>query len=167
MDASLQKFWAVIVCLLSCIIKLSIKAVVKHNIKNVCVSHFIIAHSLKFAAERPFQSSLYPAITYLFKVNNRNIRKRFEICSKLTIKLLFSKHLIATGNITKKKKNYIFEYSILPRTHQRWTNVEASLIVNIHQRCFNVDVWLKMKIEPTYIYRRCFNIDKTTLKKCL
>ena len=37
------------------------------------------------------------------------------------------------------------------------------MIVNVHQRCFNVDIWLKMKVEPTYIYRRCFNVDKTTL----
>ena len=30
----------------------------------------------------------YPANIYLFKVNNRNTRKRCEICSKLTIKTL-------------------------------------------------------------------------------
>ena len=29
-----------------------------------------------------------PANNYLFKVNNRNIRKRCEICSKLTVKIL-------------------------------------------------------------------------------
>ena len=29
-----------------------------------------------------------PANSYLFKVNNRNIRKRCEICSKLTVKIL-------------------------------------------------------------------------------
>ena len=28
----------------------------------------------------------FPAINYLFKVNNRNARKSCEICSKLTIK---------------------------------------------------------------------------------
>ena len=27
-----------------------------------------------------------PVNIYLFKVNNRNIRERYEICSKLTIK---------------------------------------------------------------------------------
>ena len=31
-------------------------------------------------------SSIYLAIIYLFKANNRNTRKRCEICSKLTIK---------------------------------------------------------------------------------
>ena len=31
-------------------------------------------------------NQLSPANNYLFKVNNRNIRKRCEICSKLTIK---------------------------------------------------------------------------------
>ena len=52
------------------------------------------------------------------------------------------------------------------QTHQRWIDVETTLIVNIHQCCFNVGIWLKMKVEPTYIYRRCFNVDKTTLKQC-
>ena len=51
------------------------------------------------------------------------------------------------------------------QTHQRWINVETTLIVNVHQRCFNIDIWLKMKVEPTYVYRRCFNVDKTTLKQ--
>ena len=31
-------------------------------------------------------STRYPANIYLFKVNNRNNRKMFEICSKLTVK---------------------------------------------------------------------------------
>ena len=30
---------------------------------------------------------MYPAGNYMFKVNNRNTRKRCEICSKLTIKI--------------------------------------------------------------------------------
>ena len=30
--------------------------------------------------------SSFPANTYLLKVNNRNTRKRYEICSELTIK---------------------------------------------------------------------------------
>ena len=51
------------------------------------------------------------------------------------------------------------------QTHQRWIDIETTLIVNVQQRCFNVDFWLKMKVEPTYIYRRCFNVDKTTLKQ--
>ena len=50
-------------------------------------------------------------------------------------------------------------------TPSKHTNVETALIVNTHQPCFNVDIWLKMKVEPTYIYRRCFNVDKTTLKQ--
>ena len=33
------------------------------------------------------------------------------------------------------------------------------------ERCFNVQMWLKMKVEPTYAYRRCFKVDKTTLKE--
>ena len=50
------------------------------------------------------------------------------------------------------------------QTHQCWIHVEAKLIVKAHQRCFNVDNWLKMKVEPTYIYR-CLNVGKTTLQQ--
>ena len=32
--------------------------------------------------------------------------------------------------------------------------------VNFHQRGFNVDIWLKMKVEPMYIYWRCLNVGK-------
>ena len=53
----------------------------------------------------------------------------------------------------------------------RWqNNVEST---SIELRRFNVDeptlfrgwIWLKMRIEPMYLYRRCFNVDKTTLKQ--
>ena len=27
------------------------------------------------------------------------------------------------------------------------------------QRCFDVDVWLKMKVEPTYVLHHCFNAE--------
>ena len=29
--------------------------------------------------------------------------------------------------------------------------------VNVHERFFNVDIWLKLKVKPTYVYRRSFN----------
>ena len=48
--------------------------------------------------------------------------------------------------------------------HQRWINIETTLIVNAHRRCF-VDIWLKMKVELTYIFRRCFHVEKITLKQ--
>ena len=64
--------------------------------------------------------------------------------------------------------NYFsFKVKTTKQTHQCWIKVETTLIVNVHQRCFNFDIWLKMNIEPTYIYRRCFNVGKTTLKQRL
>ena len=39
----------------------------------------------------------YPAGIYLFKVNNRNIRTRCEICSKLTIKTPGRRHWLRSG----------------------------------------------------------------------
>ena len=40
---------------------------------------------------------LYSASIYLFKVNNRNNRRRFEICSKLTIKTQERRQLRRSG----------------------------------------------------------------------
>ena len=40
------------------------------------------------------QVSNFLANIYLFKVNNRNTRKRYEICSKLTIKILERRQLL-------------------------------------------------------------------------
>ena len=41
----------------------------------------------------------------------------------------------------------------------------STLIANVHQRCSDVDIWLEIKVEPTYICRRCFNVGKITLKQ--
>ena len=49
---------------------------------------------------------------------------------------------------------------LLPSKH---IDVETTLIANVHQRCFNVDIWLKMKVEPTYVCRRYFNVDDPML----
>ena len=54
---------------------------------------------------------------------------------------------------------------VIQQTHQHWINDETTLIVNAHQSCFNIDIWLKMKVKPTYIYRCCFNVGKETLKQ--
>ena len=42
-------------------------------------------------------SKQYPANIYLFKVNNRNSRKTYEICSKLTIKTQQRGHWSRSG----------------------------------------------------------------------
>ena len=39
----------------------------------------------------------YPANKYMFKVNNRNTRKRCEICSKLSTKTLEQRQLRRSG----------------------------------------------------------------------
>ena len=36
--------------------------------------------------QKDMQSEKFPADIYMFKVNNRNTRTMYEICSKLTIK---------------------------------------------------------------------------------
>ena len=56
-------------------------------------------------------------------------------------------------------------YATTQQKHQRWINVGTTLIVNVHQRCFSVDIWFKMKVEPTHIYQCWFNAGKITLKQ--
>ena len=48
--------------------------------------------------------SRYPASIYLFKFNNRNVRKRCEIRSKLTIKTPLRSYVIYVFNILKKNE---------------------------------------------------------------
>ena len=50
--------------------------------------------------------------------------------------------------------------------HQCRIKVETKLIVNVHQRCFNVDIWVKMKVKLTYVYRRCFNVEMGLTFQC-
>ena len=62
-----------------------------------------------------------------------------------------------------KLSRRIFIDVVSTLTKQRWQNYVDSTSMN--QCCFNFEIWLKMKVEPTYVYRRCFNVDKTTLKQ--
>ena len=50
---------------------------------SVSITLFIIHHDYCIG---------YPADNYMFKVNNRNTRTRYEICSKLTIKTPEGRH---------------------------------------------------------------------------
>ena len=48
-------------------------------------------HNLKYSIkmqEYTDEMKTHPVVVYLFKVNNKNTRTMFEICSKLTIKTL-------------------------------------------------------------------------------
>ena len=54
---------------------------------NMFTVIFFFCRSLKKLRRQWFLSKgNFPAGNYIFKVNNRNFRTRFEICSKLTIK---------------------------------------------------------------------------------
>ena len=39
-------------------------------------------------------------------------------------------------------------------------NAESTLKQRWLSMSINVDIWLQVKVEPTYICRRCFNVDK-------
>ena len=75
----------------------------------------------------------------------------------------------AARGVLCKKVFLKISQNLQENTPSKHINVESTLkrtlIFNVHQRCFNVDIWLKMKVEPTYIYQRCFNVGKTTLKQ--
>ena len=62
----------------------------KHQAKNIfmgCRKKSVIWNWLRLSnSSFIVESRLHPSNVYLFKVNNRNTRKRFEKCSKLTIK---------------------------------------------------------------------------------
>ena len=67
---------------------------VKSSLQAIFIYHFLTGF-LSFIFLKPFSACCplksvdtkhHPANIYLFKLNNRNTRKRCEICSKLTIK---------------------------------------------------------------------------------
>ena len=61
------------------------------------VSGLTQRHKIICAQHKKDYISSFPANTYLFKVNNRNTRKRCEICSKLTIKISEQGHWHRSG----------------------------------------------------------------------
>ena len=109
-------------------------------------------------------------------------------CSRITYKTYFpSKHINVESTLKQRwsstsinvvstlifgwkwklsRRTFIDVVSTLAK--QRWNNVDR--ITPIQCRWTNVvstfKFWLKMKVEPTYVFRRCFNVDKTTLKQC-
>ena len=60
--------------------------------------HLIQKGSLVEAYSHEYEQK-YPANIYLFKVNNRNTRKRSKICSKLTIKTVASFYMVSIVNL--------------------------------------------------------------------
>ena len=75
-------------------LKLSLTAKEKTNYYNFAAVRKIYPYWIPFFAKKESSAvsaklvSNFPANIYLFKVNKRNIRKRCEKCSKLTIKTL-------------------------------------------------------------------------------
>ena len=61
---------------------------------NICLKNFQIAYLVLWLF---FNVIMFPAGIYMFKVNNRNTRKRCEICSKLTIKIQEQRHWCRSG----------------------------------------------------------------------
>ena len=59
-------------------------------------------------------------------------------------------------NVLKKTENQ--------QIHWRWINVKTTLIINVYRCYFNVDIWLKIKVELTHIFRRqrWSNINRIT-----
>ena len=62
------------------------------NVSNINFVHVIpIFHAVMQTTENPVIWHI-PAGIYMFKVNNKNSRIRYEICSKLTIKAPEQRH---------------------------------------------------------------------------
>ena len=66
------------------------------NFANVPLEIFILGVLISEGAPQR-QMYIYPAGTYLFKVNNRNTRSNCEICSKLTVKTTKQRHWRRSG----------------------------------------------------------------------
>ena len=119
-----------------------------------------------------------PECTYKNRILNMpfvlNIPK-FWLWQSSEIGRVPSKHI----NVDRQRSSTLFQrwYLVeneswadvhLSTLFQRWQN-NVDRITSIQRRwptqcCFNVEIWLKMKVEPTYVHRRCFDIEKTAFK---
>ena len=109
------------------------------------------------------------------KWTERNHTERFERSGRPFKEQHQSEDIMHTHQNTKKSEciycgskdhkviacNTIQDINKRQQIHQRWINVQTTFILNVHQHCFNIGIWLKMKVDLTYIYRRCFNVGKT------
>ena len=78
------------------------------------------------------QKESNPANTYLFKVNNRNTRKRCKICSKLTKKTP-EQHCLHSVAFIVNFLNYFLPFSSVSIVDFEQVNVFLELVVHIKQ----------------------------------
>ena len=95
------------------------------------------------------------------------VRHKLAFVEKLRVIPLFFKVLNrrrTQDTLSKYKMKFFVTRTICKvisqQTHQRRIKVETTLIINVHQCCFSVGIWQKMKVEPTYVYGCCFNVKK-------
>ena len=62
------------------------QCITKNGTMHKCLVFMWLWLWREFLKNNRSERRIYPANMYLFKVNNRNTRKRCEICSKITIK---------------------------------------------------------------------------------
>ena len=111
----------------------------------------------------------YADITY-FISGSVAVDRRYNAASIKEIKTegMFLHFLIKY--FLKKTPSPLAHNTVEQQTHQRWINVETMLIVNVHQRCFNVDFGWKWKLSRhkfidvvlTLTKKRWNNVDRIT-----
>ena len=84
---------------------------------------------------------------------------------------LSSKHIDVGSTL---KQCWLSAFNVVLVEIESWVNVHLSTLFqcwikttlkdSMNQRFFNVDIWFKMKVNPTYVHRRCLNVDKRILK---
>ena len=110
--------------------------------------HSVHSNALKaFFYHFPIQI-LFPANIYLFKVTNRNTRKRCEMCSKLTVKASMTKRQWLRSGVFIVNFDYISHFFLvfLLLTLNKWLLAR-----------FCLDLWLIYWIDLIY---HCFFIYK-------
>ena len=109
--------------------------------------HFFECSAWLVFLSRIMNMSNYPANIYLFKVNNRNNRNRFEICSKWTIKTTERR---GWQNIDSRKITYVLIFSqIMPRKYHATSikfNITKMTLPRNHAVFTFLNTFLKQKV---------------------
>ena len=115
-----------------------------------CTPENVLILTMKFTMALKAQAMIgEKKCFFFFPYSNSHVNIDCMRLSETSMKLGFSLLLQLIEFIC----TYIWGIQSFPSKH---INVETTLIVNVYQRCFNVDIWLKMKVE---LFQRWYLVE--------
>ena len=87
----------------------------------------------------------------LFHIKNSKTNS-FNMLSQQTYQRWY---LVENKSWTDVHLSTLFQHWQMKQRQQNYVD-----LMSMNQCCFSVEIWLKFKLEPTYVYWRCFNVSR-------